>query len=203
MVSRDFQHTIILCLGNLPKRNGSQSGGKRAGTWIWGSGGKGSSALLLPSATGSRGRRAEEPKKILKQMPIFPQNHRVFFRVKHPETSPMPSQRKRGFKVPHTCGAWQNLVIKNPQVPWAYCRMRAKLVSPWWMIYKAAKWHFISFFFLPLPITTAKVNTEAPLALVKRWERSCGWSSSVKHSGMPEMKEKKAKKHSRNNFSKP
>lgn len=74
-------------------------------------------ALLLLSATGSRGRKAEEPKKILKQMPIFPQNHRVFFRVKHPETSPMPSQRKRGFKVPHTCGAWQNLVIKNPQVP--------------------------------------------------------------------------------------
>lgn len=71
-------------------------------------------ALLLLSATGSR---AEEPKKILKQMPVFPQNHRVFFRVKHPETSPMPSLRKRGFKVPRTCGAWQNLVIKNPQVP--------------------------------------------------------------------------------------
>lgn len=35
-------------------------------------------ALLLLSATGSRGRRAEEPKKILKQMPVFPQNHRYF-----------------------------------------------------------------------------------------------------------------------------
>lgn len=58
-----------------------------------------------------------QPKKIFKQMHIFPQNHRIFFRDKHPEISPMHSPCKRGFNVPCTCGAWQGSIIKNPQVP--------------------------------------------------------------------------------------